>query len=428
MRHAAVLDAPRTPRRIPRDRSLDASLAFLREGYAFIGNRCDRLGTDVFETRLGLRRVVCMRGAEAAREFYAPDRFGRRGTTPATTSLLLQDRGSVQTLEGAAHRARKALFLAVARPAEVARLTEFFEARLETRLPAWRRARRVLLKAEVERLLCRAACAWAGVPLGDGEARSRTGELVAMIEGAGSLGPRAWRGLLLRSRTERWARALVVATRRGDLRPPDGSALRLVAEHRDAGGAPLDVDAAAVELLNVLRPTVAVARYVVFAAHALHAHPAWRERLRAGSAEDVEAFVQEVRRFYPFFPAVGGRVRQPFEWRGHRFEEGRWVLLDLYGTDHDPRLWEAPDTFRPERFLGRAIAPNELVPQGGGDPATGHRCPGEDATVALTARAVRFLVSTVTYAVPPQDLRIDLSRIPALPASGFVISEVRPAR
>jgi cytochrome P450 len=64
----------------------------------------------------------------------------------------------------------------------------------------------------------------------------------------------------------------------------------------------------------------------------------------------VEHFVQEVRRYYPFFPMVGGRARADFEWRGRRFAKGTWMLLDLYGTNHDPRSWEQPYSFVPVRF------------------------------------------------------------------------------
>jgi hypothetical protein len=52
-----------------------------------------------------------------------------------------------------------------------------------------------------------------------------------------------------------------------------------IATHHDADGRELDARTAGVELLNVLRPTVAVARYVTFAALALHDHPEWRSRL-----------------------------------------------------------------------------------------------------------------------------------------------------
>jgi fatty-acid peroxygenase len=52
-----------------RDTNSDSTLALTRDGYAFIANRCRRYGTDVFETRLALRKVVCLRGEEAARVF-----------------------------------------------------------------------------------------------------------------------------------------------------------------------------------------------------------------------------------------------------------------------------------------------------------------------------------------------------------------------
>lgn len=40
----------------------DSTLALLSEGYAFVPRRCERYGSDVFETRLMLTRAVCMMG------------------------------------------------------------------------------------------------------------------------------------------------------------------------------------------------------------------------------------------------------------------------------------------------------------------------------------------------------------------------------
>ncbi|MGX6602294.1 hypothetical protein ACWKSP_09200 [Micromonosporaceae bacterium Da 78-11] len=72
----------------------------------------------------------------------------------------------------------------------------------------------------------------------------------------------------------------------------------------------------------------------------------------------------------------------------------------------------------PERFLGREVGEFELIPQGGGDPRTGHRCPGEQITVALLGTLVQRLARLEHY-LPPQDTSIDLSRIPARPRSGI---------
>ncbi|EWY38910.1 cytochrome P450 [Skermanella stibiiresistens SB22] len=408
---------------IPRDKSPDTTLALLREGYPFITNRCRQLGSDAFVTRMMLRRVVCMRGEEAARVFYHPGRFTRNGAIPRTTFALLQDKGSVASLDGEAHRVRKRMFLSLMKPEAVREMGDALERAWRATLPAWSRMDRVVVRDEIGGVLCRAACDWAGVPLTEAEAVERTREFRAMIGGAGSVGPRAWRGRVLRARTEGWARAQVEAVRDGSLAVRDGSALEVIAWHRDDGGELLPVKVAAVELLNILRPIVAVDRFITFAALALHQHPE-TAREAAGDDRYLEMFTQEVRRFYPFFPVIGGRVLEPFEWRGHRFAERDWVLLDLYGTNHEKRVWGDPDRFRPERFVIWDGSAFNFIPQGGGDFETGHRCPGEWITIELVKRAVRMLVNGMGYVVPRQDLTVSLSDMPTGPASGFVIQRV----
>lgn len=233
-----------------------------------------------------------------------------------------------------------------------------------------------------------------------------------MIDGAGSFGPRNLRGRALRLRTEAWARQVLRDA------PPETIAAR-VAGHRAADGQSLDERTAAVEFLNLLRPTVAIARFIVFAALALHLHPEWRSRV----TEDEEtrlAFAQEVRRTTPFFPVVGGTAARDMEWDGVRFTRGDWVILDLFATNRDPQLWSDPCTFDPTRFMSSEPHHNALVPQGGGFYEDGHRCPGEPATVDLLASAVGRL-ATAQYAVPGQDFRVDLRRFPAQPEDGFVL-------
>ena len=410
--------------KVPSDGALDSTLALLRDGYLFVSNRCERLGSDLFTTRIMLRRAICMRGPAAAELFYGSDHFTRVGAMPVTVLRLLQDYGSVQSLEGTPHHHRKRLFLSLGTPEAVTRLVELTEAEWLRRQSDWARAPEVVLFDEVRAILTRAVCAWVGVPLTEAEAARRTRELSEMIESTGSIGPRNWRAQLLRARSEHWARDMVRRARSGALSLPGDAPLRVIAAHLDHDGRPLDVKVAAVELLNVLRPTVAVARFMVFAALALHRHPDARQRVAAEGEPYLEAFAQEVRRHAPFFPIIGGRVKEPFDWRGQRFAQGDWVILDLYGTDHDPRSWSAPDVFRPERFLERQPTPFDLIPQGGGDHLQGHRCPGEGIAVDLTKLAVRMLTGRMRYDVPPQDLSINLACIPALPRSGFVMRRV----
>ena len=411
---------------IPVDPAIDSTGPFFKEGYNFIGNRCRSFGSDIFRTRIMLRGVTCIAGEEAARRFYDGRHFTRVGAMPQMTLRLLQDKGSVQLLDGAAHQARKAMFLEMMAPEAGAAMGVAVERRWQELFKANRRETQINLHDAVQAILCAAACDWAGIPLSAAERPKRTREFAAMIDGAGSMGPRNWKGLLLRRRTERWARGIVDRLRNGGLAElPDSPATR-IASFRDKQGGLLDRRTAGVEILNLVRPTVAVARFVVFAALALHEHPAWRERLRWSGTAEALSFVQEVRRFYPFFPVIGGRVREPFEWRSHPFRTGDWVLLGLHATNHDPRLWPEPERFEPDRFSGWKGSGYDLVPQGAGEHARDHRCPGEWLTIEIMLCATRLLAG-MEYEVPEQDLTVPLDRFPTLPRSGFVVENVRMA-
>ncbi len=138
------------------------------------------------------------------------------------------------------------------------------------------------------------------------------------------------------------------------------------------------------------------------------------------------AFAHEVRRFYPFVPFLGGLAARDLFWRGAWVPEGGLVVLDVYGQNHDETLWGDPYTFRPGRFLERAVGRDELIPQGGGDPATGHRCPGEGLTVGVLETLAGRL-ARMEYALPQQNLTIPLNRVPTRPHSGVLLAGLRPA-
>lgn len=413
----------------PRLHASAASL--LIEGYRFGPRRFGRAGTDQFRTRLAGLPAIVARGEEAAALVYGPQAT-RRGALPPTVTALLQDRGSVQTLDGPAHHHRKALFLELTTGHRLAAAVRVAEDEWRAAGERWAAADQVVLLPAVETLLTRVALRWAGVPGADDDAEvaRRAAELAAMVHGAGSVGLRNLRGEWLRHRSERWARLLVADTRSGDTSggssgsEPDATPLQVLARHRDPEGRLLTPEVAGVELLNLLRPIVAVAHFVVFSALALHTTAGARAFVADGDDRHLLAFVQEVRRTAPFFPVVGGRLTDRAELAGQPLPAGRRVILDLYGTNHHPDLWPDPDRFDPGRFLSRDPSPFDLVPQGAGDVATGHRCPGETLTIELMKVATRALVRELRYDVPPQDLRVPLSRMPARPNSGFVLRHV----
>ncbi|HEU4407003.1 MAG TPA: cytochrome P450 [Polyangiaceae bacterium] len=415
------------PRKMPRDIWPESTLALRLDPYRFISERCQRFGSDAFRARLLLRETICLSGRAGAELFYDRERFTRLGAAPEPLVRTLFGRGGVQMLEGEAHRHRKQMFLAIAAPERVRRLGEVTAGAFRAAAERWASQGRVVLYDELRELLTRAACDWAGVPLPEAEVGRRTREISALFDQAGSAGPGHLWSRVARRHADAWAARLVRDVRAGRLSPPAESALHVVAHHRGLGGRPLRPRVAAVELLNVLRPTVAVSVFVTFAAHALHEHPECRALLQkeAGEGGYSDLFAQEVRRYYPFFPAVMAKVRRDFEWQGYRFRKGTRAMLDLYGINHDPRIWSRPEEFHPERFHLRNQDPFGFVPQGGGDARTHHRCPGEGIALEIIKVALGFLSGGIAYDVPEQDLRIDFRRLPALPRSRFVIENVR---
>ncbi|AHL76661.1 cytochrome P450 [Stutzerimonas stutzeri] len=410
---------------IPHDSQTESSLSLLSEGYSFISSRCQRLGSDLFQVRLLMQNTICMSGEEAAKLFYDEQLFQREHAAPRMLQKTLFGQGGVQGLDGEAHRHRKQLFLSLLTEAAVAELVRLSEANWQAAIETWQQCDRVVFMPEVQAILTRTACDWAGVPLEEGELLHRRDQLAAMIDGAGGVGARHWRARKARKEAESWMIELISRVRAGTLVIDESRPLAVVARHLDLDGAVLKERIAAVEMLNLLRPTVAVARFVTYAALELLAHPQWHQRLQQEDAV-LEPFAQEVRRLHAFFPFTAARVRKDFEWRGYHFPKDTRVLLDLYGTNRDARLWVQPEAFRPERFAAWDGGAFNFITQGGGDAASGHRCPGEPLAIALLKSALCMLTRRMSYAVPAQSLHMDPSRMPEQPESLLIICDVRP--
>ena len=409
----------------PRLRSIDSSVAFVRDPYLFISTEAQRLGSDLFETRILAQPTVCVTGPDAARFVDDPASFIRKGAMPRVVATPLLGQGGVQGLDGEDHSHRKAMIMSLMAPKRLDDLTARSVAGWHKRADLWSARDRVTLYDEAKLVFTEAVCGWAGVPLAPSEVARRAGQLSARYEGAGAVGPGHIRARVMRRRTEQWIADLIERVRDGRLTVPEDRALHVFATYRGRDGQLLDAQVAATDLLSVLRPTVAVSVFIMFAAHALHHHLKARDIVRSGDDADVTRFVQEVRRVHPFFPLTAARAQRDLEWRGYRIPAGRRVLLDLYGTNHDARTWQDPDAFQPERFRTWDGDPATFIPQGDGDAWPGHRCAGEWITINLMSAATSFLSRDVTYDVPAQDLSVDRKRLPAMVRSRFIMANGR---
>lgn len=406
----------------PQDTAFDSTLSLIRKGYRFISDKYRALDTDVFETRLLFRSVICMRGAEAARIFYDPDKFLRHGAMPTRAQKTLVGVDGVQSLDGAAHRHRKHLFIShLMNHERINALAELHRMHWHSTLALWPIHEEMVLFDHAQNTLCRSVCAWAGVPLPPSECSRRAKEFGLMIDSGARIGWHHWRGRMARSSSEKWLMAEIEKIR-SSKQEAATSILQAFAWHRDEHGDLLPSHTAAVELINVLRPTVAIAQLVAFSALAIHQYPHVREKLLNPNSEYLDWFILEVRRFYPFFPFLAAYARQDFNWKGWRFKKGTLTLLDIYGTNHDGREWEQPDMFNPERFKNWPQDEYTFIASGGATYAQHHRCPGEWITNRLMKVALKLLVENLRYTVPKQDLSVSLARIPTLPKSGMIIA------
>ncbi|QGJ68869.1 Fatty-acid peroxygenase [Planctomycetales bacterium 10988] len=413
-------------RNIPQERIPDSTLALLRDPYRFITKRCERHQSDLFQTRVMLRKVICLQGKETAELFYDRSKFHRKGAAPARIQKTLFGRKGIQGLNGEDHQHRKKMFLDLMSTDRLNELTRLSKENWLQAAVDWQEQKQVIFYDAIQEVLTRAVCQWAGVPLPESMVVKRTRQLVRLFDKAGNAGPKYYLARIARIQTNAWMKGLISQIRTRRYSPPPGSAAEVIALHRDLAGNLLPEEVAAVELLNVLRPVVAVSVYLTFVAMALENFPGCREELNESWTETYpEWFAQEVRRFYPFFPFVAAVVRNDFVWKEYAFPQGHWVFLDLYGTNHDQRIWDRPEEFKPSRFQDWQQDPFTLIPQGGGEHAVNHRCPGEWITLELMKLAVEVLRTRLTYHVPHESFQLNFRRVPALPPNRFEIQAVK---
>jgi len=380
--------------------------------YPYLLRRRRKAGTDTLDVGPPGQRMTVVAGPAGARVFYDETLMRRRGAIPLPLRRVLFGVGAIHGLDGADHKQRKALFLSLLTPAAAREIAALAAPRWQER--AGDEVDPARLFDEAVDVHSAAILEWTGVLASETYPELHR-DLIAMVDGFGTLGPRYVKAYKARRRSERWARDLIRAVRRGRVEVL-GTPLAAIAGYRGRDGAPLPARVAGVELLNVIRPTVAVAYFVAFAADALAAHPELRGRLAEGGDDVLEAFAHELRRYYPFVPVLPAKARCPVSLEGRRVRRGGRVLLDVYGTLHDPTVWVDPERFDLERFLGVDPDPFAFVPQGGGDPRTGHRCPGERVAVELIKVAAAHLVTNR----PPVRSRegYPLDRMPTRPLAG----------
>ncbi|MGJ9383176.1 cytochrome P450 [Salipaludibacillus sp. CF4.18] len=409
---------------IPKAQGIDNTLALIKEGFHFLPGLRKELESDIFETRLMGQKVICMGGKEAAEMFYNNNLFKRKDAVPTPIKKSLLGEGGVHGLDDEAHKQRKRMFLSMMTPERLEDVRKIAVNELDSKVAEWETKENVVFFEEIKEVLTRTGCKWAGIPLRDQDVKQRAWELGEMVDSFGGSVARFRSGKKARESQEKWLKGIVKNVRSGKIPAPANTAAYIISHHREPNGKQLDAQIAAVELNNIIRPIVATAYYLTFGAMALHEHPETISSLKENKSNYSLMFAQEVRRFYPFAPAMGAKVKKSFYWHNYHFKKNMLVILDIFGTNHHPDIWDHPDEFKPERFKDWKGSPFSFIPQGGGD-HIGHRCAGEWVTVMIMRSFFQYLTENITYTVPDQNLNYSMTRMPTVPKSRFVITRVK---
>lgn len=183
------------------------------------------------------------------------------------------------------------------------------------------------------------------------------------------------------------------------------------------------------------RKTTALA--MAWALYLLACHPDAQDRVRAEAealGDDpvgvhaklryTGAVVDEALRMYPPLASMPRQAARATSLAGTEIRRGDQVMVPLYVLHRHENLWDAPNEFRPERFLEKGTyAAFSYLPFGGG----ARLCPGASFATQLATVAVARFVRDYEFALP-EDWTPSLVFMMTLRVKGGIQLRIRPVR
>lgn len=104
---------------------------------------------------------------------------------------------------------------------------------------------------------------------------------------------------------------------------------------------------------------------------------------------------------------------------GYNIPRGTMLLVNAWAIHRDPKLWDDPTTFRPERFLGagNGLQSNKLIPFGIGRRA----CPGETMALRFIGLTLGLLIQCYEWKKAGGCEKVDMTE-----GGGITIHKVKP--
>lgn len=125
----------------------------------------------------------------------------------------------------------------------------------------------------------------------------------------------------------------------------------------------------------------------------------------------LKAVIKETLRLYPVLPLlIPHESRDRCVINGYEIPKKTMVYVNVWAIGRDPKCWEQPEEFEPERFMSSSIdykgADFELIPFGSGR----RGCPGISLASATMELALANLVYSFDWEVPDGNRDIDTSK------------------
>ena len=419
---------------------------FLKDGFAFIEGRTERLGP-VFKTKILGKPTAIIVGPDAAGQFIDESKIQREGGMLPHIQALFGGH-ALPVLDGEEHRERKAFVMAAFTRDALAGYLPEMQRKVTAALAGWATGNELRWLDGFKRLALEAISTTVlGLPVGPTfEAVAKDYESVFRgfsslpipLPGTGYTGARRALDRIL---------AVYAKNAQEHLANPSSDGLsRILAARSARDGRPITVDEAKVELHHIVVAGTIVWAWFVTAVQELDRHSEIRERLRAEVANlpavplTLEALMaapylrqvsMEIRRLSPVVHVAFGKARTAFEFAGHTIPEGWMVLWGVRSSHLRPEIYPEPTRFDPARFGAERHEqdrhPHAFVPNGAGDAHKNHKCAGyEFAPLLLQVFLAELLRGGYRWTFAPgQDLSLDYRTIPPEPRDGLRVRITR---
>ena len=129
----------------------------------------------------------------------------------------------------------------------------------------------------------------------------------------------------------------------------------------------------------------------------------------------MEAVLKETLRLHPAAPLLAPHLaREDTSVDGYDIPAGTTVFVNVWSIGRDPALWEAPEEFRPARFIGCEVDVKgqdfELLPFGSGR----RMCPGFNYGLASMELALVGMLYHFDWSLPEGVEEVDMEEAPGL--------------